>query len=214
METSLIEVCNLALDLIGSGRHVKTLDDKTPEAEACKRLYKPVLESALNMFNWSFCRRDEILNKDDLVSDAFPLPYKFAYKIPEDVMQILMLTEVDASSDIESLRLHDRRIRYNLRNFEDKTVIATNHPPNIAIHYQCYTEQISLGPPLFREALSYLLAAKLATALIKGSSGLSISAQLYQQGLLTIGNAASRDATQGVETVTEGVVSSFIKARW
>lgn len=213
MGTSLIDVCNLALDLMGGNRHIQTLDDRTPEAEACKRLYKPVLDSVLNTYNWSFCRRDEILNADDIVSDALPLPFNLAYRVPDDVMQILMLTEVDATPDIESLRRRNRLIRYNLRNIEEQIVIATNHPPDIAIHYQCYTEEVSLGSPMFREALAYLLADKLACALIKGTSGLSIADKLYQKGMMTLGNAASRDATQGVETVTEGVVSSFIKAR-
>lgn len=214
METSLIEVCNLALDLIGTGRHIKSLDDVSPEAEACKRLYRPVLESALNTYNWSFCRRDEILNSDDLLSDAYPLPFKYAYKLPKDVMVILMLADVRASAGIESRRRNDRLIQYNLRNIDDQLVLVTNHAPDLVIHYQCYTEDISLGSPLFREALAYLLASKLAIALIKGSSGLSIGAQLYQTGMLNLGNAASRDASQGVETVSEGVVSSFISARF
>lgn len=214
METSLIEVCNLALDLVGASRHIKTLDDVSPEAEACKRLYRPVLESALNTYNWTFCRRDEILNAGDLVEDAYPLPYKYAYRLPKDVMVILMLTEVRASSGIETRRNTDRLIQYNLRNIDDQLVLVTNHAPDLVIHYQCYTEDISLGSPLFREALAYLLASKLAVALIKGNSGLTISGQLFQTGLLNLGNAASRDASQGVETVSEGVFSSFISARF
>lgn len=213
MKITSVELCNNALDLIGSGRMLKSMEDFSPEGEACARLYQPSLELCLDMFNWSFARKDEVIDDKELLKDVVSLPYRFSYKVPDDVMKILFLSEMEADYRIDTRVRGNRLIQYNLRNVDDQRVIATDHAPGFVIHYQAYINDLSLCPALFREGLSFMLAAKLAASLLKGTTGVSLHKEFYQNGMFALNNAAANDATQGAETVSDGVYSSFLKSR-
>lgn len=213
MAMSAVEICNQALDMVGTGRHIKSFDDVTPEAEACSRLFKPTLETCLEYYQWSFARRDEVIDEDSILADIVSLPYELTYKIPDDVLKILFLTGVNASTRIETRAQRDPLFQYSLRNFDGQKVLATNQKPPFAIHYQCYTEDCALFTPLFTEAFSQMLGAKLCLPLVKGTAGMTLYKEWYQIAVLTLNNAANMDATQGEETATPDYKSGFLRFR-
>ena len=63
-----IDICNNALDLIGQGTHIDSLDEQSFEARSCKRLFKPVLNQCLDIYNWSFARKDEVITADSIMT--------------------------------------------------------------------------------------------------------------------------------------------------
>ena len=207
-----IDVCNAALDIVGQGGQIATFDDPTPEAERCKRHFMPTYLAALEQFNWSFARRDEVINEENLLEDVCVLPYQYAYSLPEDVMRVLYLTEVNAPADIETLGNRDG-IQFNFRNYDNKKVLATDHAPDFAIHYQAFLEDVSLCPPSFAYALSYLVASRIASGMLGSNDRVTIGIKLYQMGYQLLTQAAAYDAQQGNYSLDNHKYSSFIRSR-
>lgn len=207
-----IDVCNRALDIVGQGGMITSFDQRTPEAEMCKRHFMPTYQTALDAYNWSFARRDEIIDKDNLLSDVCVLPYAYAYELPEDVMRVLYLTEMDAPATIETLS-NRHAIQFNFRNYDGKKVLATDHEPGFAIHYQAYVEDVSLCSPLFLHALTYLLASVLASSSIGSNDRVNIGIKLQQLAAMYLTQAAANDAQQGSYSVDNGKYSSFVTCR-
>lgn len=209
---SIVDVCNIALDLIGQGGHIQSLDEHSTEAEACKRHFQLVYNNALNTYNWSFARRDEVITTDDLLADVVALPYKHTYRLPEDIMRILRLTEIDAGAEDETLATR-QAIQFNFRNYDGTKVLATDAVAPFVVQYQAYLDDIDQCPPTFISALTYILASRLAGAFIGGTSGYDVGVKLYQMGTLEMTAASNLDAQQGSYSITDGKFSSFIKAR-
>ena len=207
-----IDICNTALALIGQSRSIESMDEVSPEAEACKMFYKQSLDLCLDSNNWGFARRDEVITNEDLLEDVVVLPYLHAYKLPEDVMRVLYLTKLKATPDIEAMGKR-RAIQFNFRNYDGKKVLATDQEPSFAIHYQAFIDDISVCSPAFYDALSYMLASKLASALIRGSDGVTISSNILKLGMSKLTLAAAYDAQQGGYSVEDKKFSSFMRAR-
>ena len=207
-----IDVCNAALDIVGQGGQIDTFDDPTPEAERCKRHFMPTYLAALEQFNWSFARRDEVINKDDLLTDVVVLPYQYAYSLPDDVMRVLYRTEVDAPAEVETLGNREG-IQFNFRNYDNKKVLATDHAPDFAIHYQAFLDDVSLCTPSFAYALSYLVASRIASGMLGSNDRVTIGVKLYQIGYQLLHQAASYDAQQGNYSIDNHKFSSFLRSR-
>ena len=139
-----IDVCNRALDIVGQGGMITSFDQRTPEAEMCKRHFMPTYQTALDAYNWSFARRDEIIDKDNLLSDVCVLPYAYAYELPEDVMRVLYLTEMDAPATIETLS-NRHAIQFNFRNYDGKKVLATNTAEGKDVEIDCDMVVMAVG---------------------------------------------------------------------
>lgn len=207
-----IDVCNMALDIIGQGGQMTSFDEMTPEAEMCKRHFMPTYQAALEQFNWTFARRDEVIDEENWLKDVCVLPYAYAYSIPEDVMRILYLTEVNAPSITETMGNREA-IQFNFRNYDNKKVLATDHKPGFAMHYQAFIEDVSACSPSFTYALTYLLASRLASGSLGSNDRLTIGVKLYQVGYQLLTQAAAQDAQQGNYSVDNFKYSSFIRSR-
>lgn len=207
-----IDVCNGAIDLIGQGRHIKAFDRSSPESELCSRLYPQILNSALDFYNWSFARKDEIITNDYLLPDVVSKPYEFSYRIDDDVLRILFLTELNDTSRVETVGYRNT-IQFNFRNFNGQKILVTNQPPDFVMHYQAYIDDVSIASPSFVEALQYLLAGRLAPAIIKGQLGVTTGQSFTQLGLTYLNVASGVDAQQGGNSVEQGRYSKFTRAR-
>lgn len=207
-----IKISNDALALIGQNRIIKAFDNKSLEAAHCERLFDDTLNTLLETFNWSFCRKDEVITEDYLLKEVISLPYNYSYKIPEDVKTILFITHRYDTSDVETLATKET-IQFNFRQYDNKKILATNEPPGFVLHYQAHLEDLSIATSGFRQALSYFLASGLAPAFIKGTQGLQVGQELYKQGTLLINTAIGIDSQQGAATIQNGKQSRYIRAR-
>lgn len=211
-----VEICNMALDLIGHGGRLDSLDVQTPEAEACKLHFQSTYETCIDFYNWSFTRRDEVIDKSDLLTNVYALPYQHAYRLPEDVLRVLYLMDLDASSLKETQRLQlPDHIQFDLRNYNGQKILATDHEPNFVIEYQAYVDMGTTRiPPTFTAGLTYLLASKLAPSLVRGTEGLTMGTRLYQLAMTELKRASDYDTQQSVYSLGDHLKpSSFLGAR-
>lgn len=214
MTLTAVDICNQALDMVGTGRKlIDRMDEESPEGEACSRLFKPTLEICLEYYQWSFARRDEVIDENSLLPDVVSLPFNYSYKVPEDVMKVLFLTSVQAPARFESRAQNVHYYLYNFRNYDGQKVLATNKEAPFAIHYQCYTEDFSLFSPMFIEGFCQMLGAKLCLPLLQGTTGMTLYKEWYQMAMLSLNNAADLDASQGEETASPRGLSKFLQYR-
>lgn len=205
-----IEICNNALDLIGEGLSITSFDDQTKQAELCKRLYPLAVERCLAKYYFSFARRDEVITKDNLI-DYVSLPYRFTYKIPDDVQTILYLERGIRKEGGE--KIDTPNIDFNFREIRGQRCIVTDTEYPITMHYQAKITDTNLFPSDFTEALEYYLGSRLATACIKGTTGVLISKELFSQAYTLLSLAAGRDSQQGADSI-QIETPSLIKARY
>lgn len=204
-----VDICNNALDLVGNGLHITSLDEQSKEADLLRRNYQNTVEQALTMFHFSFARKDEVITEKMQIKDYISIPYKYTYSIPSDVLTILRLEHyVGNTGDIMDSPI----IKYNFRNIRNKKCIVTNDKAPFVMQYICKVEDESLFSASFIDAIQYMLASKLATGLIHGGTGISMSDNLMQKGLSMLAFSAGQDAQQGSEELLNHT-PIFIKAR-
>lgn len=204
-----LDICNNALDLVGQGIHIDSFDENSKEADVIRRNYQSVVDRALASYYFSFARKDEVITENNLIKDYVSLPWKYSYTIPTDCMTILKLERI-AKGLNDNNELEE--IEFNFRNIKNKKCIVTNEKAPFVIQYQCYIEDESLFSPMFIEAIEYLLAGKIAPALIHGTSGMQIGQALIQAGLGYLEFSAGQDAQQGANSSLNHT-PSLIKCR-
>lgn len=207
-----INISNNALNLIGQGTNIKAFDKSSFESVLCEQLFLDTLNTALDFHNWSFARKDEIITKDYLLGGAISLPYDYTYNLPTDLMRVLFLTPTNATSIVETMA-YTNEIQYNFRNYDNKKVLVTNIKYDFVIHYQSFISDLSVISPTFKEALEYMLAGRLAPALIKGEQGIKIGTQLTQFGHTFLNKSISLDSQQGAESIENNSYKSFLLSR-
>lgn len=214
--TTKVDICNNALDLIGQGIHIKSFDDQTKEADLCRRNYQQIVDRCLTKYNFSFARKDELITNSYLVSDVVSIPYKYTYKIPSDVMNILYLERYSKGKD-ETINNKDT-IKFNFRvvniNNVQTRCIVTNIEAPFVIQYQAFIDDPNLFSVQFTEAVEYMLGARFASALIHGSTGLNTSNNLMQNALMLLQIACGQDNQQGADSIQDDTVPEFISARF
>lgn len=207
----IIELCNNALDLVGQGTHIEDMSENSKEADLCRRNLDPVIKRALDKFNFSFVRKDEVITEDNEIN-VVCIPYEHAYSLPSDLQRVLFLSDINDDSSSESI--HKENIKYNFRLINGEKVLVTDYQAPFVIHYQSKDYELDLLPDTFVEAVEYLLASKLAIALIHGTTGLQISQQLLQTGNMYLQMSAGQDAQQGSNGIDiDKEKPSFIQAR-
>lgn len=213
LATSQLDICNNALALVGQGQLLNSLDDNRREAVICKRVYQRTIERALDKYNFSFVRKDEVIDENFLLADAVSLPWAYTYTIPDDVMRILFLTPLCANACVE--RINNKvLIPFNFRQYENKKTLVTNQEYPFVMHYQSGDYEKINFPPTFTEAVEYLIAGAIASDLIKGTSGLQVASALNKQGLQLLDYSAMLDAQQGGQSIeAPRYSSSIIKSR-
>lgn len=78
------EICNLMLDRCG-GESIESIDEASPNARTCKRWYDHARRQILDIFDWSFARRQEVLA---LSAFAPPDKWAFSYEFPPDCIAV------------------------------------------------------------------------------------------------------------------------------
>ena len=206
------EVCNMALAMIGEGHMIESIDEHSVTAEACKRFFNLCLDCCNSTYNWSFARRDEVIDSSFLLSDVVALPYRNAYRLPEDVFKIIRIGEISDTSESETLGRRST-VLFNFRNYDNKRILVADIDAPFAIQYQCRITDVSICDPLFIEALSYLLAHKLCGCIIRDANAANLGTYMYNMFRTTVGKAAALDAQQGNRGVAEKAYSGFLRAR-
>ncbi|GGE54444.1 hypothetical protein GCM10007276_34400 [Agaricicola taiwanensis] len=147
-----VSISNLALSHLGKGR-INALAEDSAEARQCALHYPVARDALLASYPWAFARRVESLAPKP---NAWAQRWAFAYQRPADCLRIIRLVP-----DVDPLP-EDFSAPHQLRG----RVIFCN-TPKATLDYVARTDDASLFPPLFVDALSWALAARLAMPLTR-----------------------------------------------
>ena len=183
-----IDICNLALAHLGDDATVASIDPPEGSAQAthCARFY-PICRAALqDKNNWSFCTTRASLS----LMSATPLSgWLYAYAVPSDAVNILSILKPGSTDDFDPQT-------YDMEQLPDGTSVIYANVANAVCRYTRHVTDPSKFPPLFTEALAWLLASQLAGPVLKGDSGRAATASAYQMFTALFNQAATSDAAQ------------------
>ncbi len=187
-------IVNLALSHLGAGR-IANIDEGSVEANAALTNYDAARQAVLRDFHWSFALRLEKLVR---LPDAATGEYAYCYMLPADYLYALRLRGAHEAPEIDDRNVTPFTIRG--RNF-----YCDDDDPQL--EYVADVTDTSLFDPLFVEAFSYRLAAKLAMP-VTGSDARCQYLMQWSSSLLD--NAA---ATSQREQRDHGRANAYCDAR-
>ncbi len=184
--TSRVEICNRALDKLGSAA-ITSLDDNVKAARACARMFDAVRDSELRDHQWNFATARASLPE----LDETPV-YEFSkqYQLPGDCLKVI---DVDPTGD---WKIEGRRV-------------VTDISAPLRIKYIQRVQDTSSFDALFVEALAARMAQELCEALTQSNSKKRAAQEDYAQA---IRRARRADAIEGTADALEE--TSWIKARF
>lgn len=184
---SKVQIWNMALGHLGHGKQVTSVDERSPEALACKLFWDQVVDEALGDYPWTFTRKvaalalvEEFTRETD--------EWSYSYRVPSDCLGV-------------------RRILSGIRNDDNLTVVPFvtgqddqggliyTDMEDAEIEYTYRVDDPNRFPAKFAQALALLLAVYISPRVTSGDrSGLrEQAAQLYAS---TLARAQSNDSAQ------------------
>lgn len=167
--TSAEQICNIALARIGCTETIDDLDaDGTTESEACKVVYAPARDALLQSFPWRFARRRAVLA---LAADSAGDPLEFSgwsyvYALPSDFLHAEGLYAGTINPASHAKIPFEVELADDTAGNPTRPVLCTNQE-NAELFYTAQVTSPALMPPLFIQALAWLVAIDLCTALPK-----------------------------------------------
>ena len=209
---SQIEICNLALDAIGTRSTIASMTENSTESNACNRQYLPALYAVLQAAHWNFARKQIALTllKDGTVqpSQNVPTPWVYEYAVPNDMLQARYVMPVSVSQNTTFVGTPATQypitptVRFIVSSDVDGggnpiSVILTNQPQAIL----CYTWAVTnsnLFDAQFTRAFAYYLGSCLATPL---SGDKALAKMAWQIADQTCKDAQASNANEGPDII-------------
>jgi hypothetical protein len=183
-----VDICNLALAHLGDDATVATIDPPEGSAQAthCARFY-PISRATLqDMNNWGFCTTRQAL----ALLTATPVSgWTYAYAPPSDAVNILALFVAGSADDYSPQP-------FDIEQLPDGTSVIYTNTPNAVCRYTRHIVDTTKFPPLFIEALAWLLASQLAGPVLKGDAGRAATKECYLMFMARYREATASDAAQ------------------
>ena len=205
---STIDIANLALSHLGDDATVASIDppEGSAQAEHCARFYPSSLASMLEMHNWRFC-----LRRIALAAVTNPsATWAYAYAVPSDMLAAVTVLDPNNTDDYQAL--NERASQdYDMETTTAGDVVLLTNQADAVLRYKVLVTDTAKFPPLFVEALSWLLASKLAGPLLKGDSGRKAALDCTKAFAMWWGKAVASDASQ--RQVTTEQTASWVAAR-
>lgn len=167
----MINIINNALNYLGQ-QNIQSIDEQNDRARKCKQLYDVARKELLRKQDWGFAQEEVELNK--LTTENY-LERRYVYAYPTDALFIKKIYSK------ESIRLR-RNFEYRVAVLDGQKVICSNQTNPRAIITKD-VQDTTLFDETFKEALSYLLASKVALALTGDTQIVSLAIQQYQLAL-------------------------------
>lgn len=209
---SVVQICNIALSHIGS-EPITALTEATKEARECNLHYVEIRDAVLEDHNWGFAKRRVVLAEIDEEFSG----WSHAYAYPADCLCPREIYDGSATSavtnglynsDVENYST-PAKIRYEvaINSAKDARVILTDQE-DAELIYTATIADPNLFTRLFRSALSYSLAARLAEPL---HSDRDLGLRMEQKYLLELSKAKRSDGN--ADSTPPRDDGDFIRAR-
>lgn len=212
-----VDVCNMALSLIGSDAIVTSIDpvDGSVEAGHCARFLRQARTEMLDAYTWRWSKRRVVLAAVDNPS----LTWAYAYGIPSDMLSATRVLNSFTLSDYDFAPYYGYASASELALFNERgtadfeiegSTLLTNEPDAVLL-YTVDVADLTKWTPGAITALAYLLASFLAGPLIKGDAGANVGGKMRQIATKLGAAAMARDANSGAEPAFE--LAGSIRAR-
>lgn len=226
--SSEVDICNLALALLGDAATVSSINppEGSAQAEHCATFYPVARDALLELHPWGFATKRVSLA---LLSSAWP-EWTYCYAQPSDVVNLLAVMPPDASADYDinlanpdvnglvspDLPLQFRTMGYQPQDYSaemlaDGTEVIYTNQANAVLRYTGLITDTTKFSPLFVTTLTRLLASYLAGPVIKGDAGRKAAAQWATEARTWLSKATVSDANQRQATVK--VATSWVAGR-
>lgn len=190
---SPVDICNIALGHIGERSDINSINppEGSVEAQRCARFYPIARRSLLAMHPWTFATR-RVTAADLSASNTVPEAWTYVYGLPSDMIKLLGVYDPGEWRD----EAYADNIAYEIGSASNSTRVIYSDVATPVIRYVFDQTDTTLYPPLFVEALAWLLSGHLAGPTIKGMEGARTGAEATQRGLAYAAKAAAEDANQ------------------
>lgn len=197
MSSSVVEICNLALNHVGA-KSITSIDEASENARKCKLVYGPLRDAVLRDYAWNFATATEQLA---LLDETIP-GWSFIYTQP---VRCLNVRKVFSEVVMVNPTPSDFKI---LLSPSTKTKSIAS---NLEIAWAEFTYQVTdpnVFDPKFVEALSYRIGASLAQSL---AGNIQLGQALLQMSVSITEKAVLQNAREGSQQKPN--YSSLIEAR-
>lgn len=185
--SSEVNIVNLALSHLGEDATVSSIDppEGSAEAEHAAMFYPIARDALLEMHEWRFATKRVLLALT--TSDTFE--WRYAYALPAGMLRALAVLPETSSAEDDG-KDYDQQL-----DASDVQIILTNCEA-ASLKYTTRITDTTRFPPLFVEALTWLLASHLAGPIIKGETGRKVAASCLQTAMGFLAQAKVSDANQ------------------
>lgn len=194
---STVSICNLALGHLGADK-IDALSEASSEARACNRFYAQTLGALLSAGPpWRFARHEVTLAE---VDGGASIGWAYAYTLPADLLRVRSIAAPASGHAIygAAQQPDERNQPYELSS--DR--LYCNISP-ASLRYIRRIDDPSKFPPLFVEALSWHLAARLAMPLTRDAGQRQAAFQMALQTQAAAGAADANDEAQTSSFISE-----------
>lgn len=171
----VVSICNDAILEAGNSATIYSLADNSQLSELCSRLWNTTIDELYSEHTWTF---RTVRTQADLVTSGS----LNEYAIPDDALRIVHFYK-DAGYQVE-----EKLARVGAKPSGEQVIFSPHLP--LFIEYTTWNTDNSALPPLARKALTFLLAAKIATSQGKDDQ------KILQKYNYWLDKAEENDATQ------------------
>lgn len=184
-----VGICNLALGRIGSRKPLASLEENRPEAQQCAAIWDTVVETALGSAWWTFATGRAVLAQS--ATETERPGWEYVYALPSDCVQVRGLW-----AGVRTPAPHMRTpFAVEANDAGDGKVLLTDDA-EAQLTYTRRLTTVPLYPPLFTDALAWMLASELALSLpVKPD----LSRNAFQRAELALARAAAAALREGQE---------------
>lgn len=190
--TDKISICNMALSALGVSTEIQDFDnEKSKEAQACRRFYDNLRQKALRDFDWPFANAIDFLallaNPAGLTQPT--VEWTYWYRYPANALAIRRILNGATRSDTT-----DSRTDYAVGRDATGRLIYTNMA-TAQIQYTYDETDATRFPPDFADAFSLLLASRIAPRLTGGDPQ-KLGVQAYTLYRISLSEAKANAANE------------------
>lgn len=184
---SAVSICNLALSRLGDSATIASIDppEGSAQAEHCAVFYPMALGHMLERHGWRFATRRAAL----ALLEANSWDWRHAYAVPSTMIRAMAVLLPTDAKDAESQP-------FESETAADGTPLILTNVGQAVLRYTVQVDDPTKFPPLFVDALSWLVASYVAGPLLKGESGAAAGKACLQQFERVLSLAIASDANQ------------------
>jgi hypothetical protein len=219
----ILTTCRTALARLGTQSSIASLDEDSPEANACTTFYAQALDAALAEIDWRFATRYQAL----ALAGTAPPHWLYQYAIPADCVRVRKILNPRTFIQPQTLPgqsiypagvspLFCGRMSWNSDSPEipfergtgadaagDIVPVLWTNLPLAQLAYTYRADNPGLWEPGFAEAFGWRLAFEMAIAITGKSDLQSAMAEGFQDAVTKAATATGQEGTMSISTVPD-----------